>query len=486
MIRVLAATALALSGATLIAPVAAHQFLPPGVAARIPPRQLPARTLARPPLTLVERGRLLFERETFGGNGRTCSTCHARDENFTLSPADVARRPRTDPLFVHEQRPELAKLENAIALRERALILENLDGFDKPGVLRSSMHIFALGLSTNPEGDVPVANTLGWSGDGSPGAGSLREFAVGAIVQHLPKTLARMEGVDFRLPTAEELDALEAFQLSIGRRADLQTDPALPGAMVFRDANVAAGQTLFHGMPSRQGTRRCGGCHTSGGALNDAGENEQRATGVSFHDRAPACLYPDVPGDGGFGAEPLFVLDKSKFCAPGTPAGAVEFRGNQFFSTQTAIEAADTLPAFHNNSAETMEDVVDHYRSDEFNDSITGAGNGFLIDDSQRNQIASFLRALNVLENVRAAEASVDAALRADTRLRVAGNIADARDAVRDAIQVLRQPAPIRIHQVDALPALLAAFRALGLPVALGVAKTNLASARGAITVASS
>jgi hypothetical protein len=60
------------------------------------------------------------------------------------------------------------------------------------------------------------------------------------------------------------------------------------------------------------------------------------------------------------------------------------------------------------------------------------------------------------------------------------------RDAVRDAIQVLRQPAPIRIHQVDALPALSAAFRALGSPVALGVAKANLARARGAITVASS
>lgn len=39
--------------------------------------------------------------------------------------------------------------------------------------------------------------------------------------QHFPKTLAREEGVDFRLPTEHELDALEAFQLSLGRPAEI-------------------------------------------------------------------------------------------------------------------------------------------------------------------------------------------------------------------------------------------------------------------------
>ena len=68
------------------------------------------------------------------------------------------------------------------------------------------------------------------------------------------------------------------------------------------------------------------------------------------------------------------------------------FRGNRFFSTQTALEAADTLPAFHDNSAHTIEEVVDFYRSDVFNGSITGAGNGFVITDFQRDQIALFMR----------------------------------------------------------------------------------------------
>ena len=46
-------------------------------------------------------GRRLFEKEKFGGNGRTCLTCHSRDTG-TVSPEDAqerfARGPN-DPLF---------------------------------------------------------------------------------------------------------------------------------------------------------------------------------------------------------------------------------------------------------------------------------------------------------------------------------------------------------------------------------------------------
>ena len=40
---------------------------------------------------MVRDGRFLFEQETFGGNGRTCLTCHARDTG-TVSPLDAQRR----------------------------------------------------------------------------------------------------------------------------------------------------------------------------------------------------------------------------------------------------------------------------------------------------------------------------------------------------------------------------------------------------------
>src|SRR5215469_48260 len=44
-----------------------------------------------------ERGRRLFTTETFGGNGRTCDTCHALKAG-TLSPEDAQERYRKNPL----------------------------------------------------------------------------------------------------------------------------------------------------------------------------------------------------------------------------------------------------------------------------------------------------------------------------------------------------------------------------------------------------
>jgi cytochrome c peroxidase len=443
--------------------VSAHPGIPPNIEKRIP-KKTPGFDARRAPPSVIELGRRIFESETFGGNGRTCATCHRASENFALSPADVARRPDSDPLFVHEQRPELRDLEDAVALRERALICENLDGFDRPCVLRASPHLFGLGLSTAPEPGVPVTHTLGWGGDGSPGDGSLRNFVVGAIVQHMPKRLDRVPDVDFRMPTAVEMDALLAFQLSLGRRETPIVDPALSGALVFLDPDVRAGQVLFAGMPSRQGTRRCSGCHTGGGALNDLDQNEQRANALELSPDAAPCHFPDAPGDGGFGTEPVRVVDRATFCRNGA-SGPVEFRGNSHFSTPSTIEAADTAPFFHDHSANTMEEVVEFYATDTFNDSITGAGNGFLIPVQNRNQIAAFVRALNVLENIRSTIAAIET-----------GNRATARRDVRDAIAVLGQGV-LRPYQTTALPALRRARAALVARPALALAELERARA---------
>src|SRR5690242_6829936 len=50
----------------------------------------------------IRSGKQLFERERFGGNGRTCLTCHSRDTG-TVSPADAQERfaiDAHDPLFL--------------------------------------------------------------------------------------------------------------------------------------------------------------------------------------------------------------------------------------------------------------------------------------------------------------------------------------------------------------------------------------------------
>ncbi|MBC8164360.1 MAG: hypothetical protein H7Y20_00650, partial [Bryobacteraceae bacterium] len=54
--------------------------------------------------TAERDGKFLFDHETFGGNGRTCLTCHTR-ETGTVSPLDAQRRfalNRQDPLFRHD------------------------------------------------------------------------------------------------------------------------------------------------------------------------------------------------------------------------------------------------------------------------------------------------------------------------------------------------------------------------------------------------
>ena len=176
---------------------------------------------------LVALGEALFFTETFEGNGRTCGTCHRREDNFGLSPAFIAKLVRNDPLFVAERRRALSKnFEKPAQMRERGLILENQDGFDDLANnfnLRGVPHVLSLATSVASR-DGP---RTGWSGDGAPGDGSLRAFAVGAVIQHLPRTLDRTVGSDFRLPTDAELDAIEAFMLSLGRQRDLRLPLAL-------------------------------------------------------------------------------------------------------------------------------------------------------------------------------------------------------------------------------------------------------------------
>src|SRR4051794_2404393 len=195
----------------------------------------------------VEQGRRLFFTETFQGNGRTCGTCHPADNNYTIDPTYIARLPATDPLFV-----KIAGLEKPTLLRGRALITVHVDGFDKPGVLRGVPTLLGISRSLRvesgslikPGATADLAAATGWSGDGAPGSGSLREFATGAVREHLTKDLRRRAGIDFRLPTAAELAGLEAFMLSLGRHDELDIAPET--GITFSSALVERGRQLFN------------------------------------------------------------------------------------------------------------------------------------------------------------------------------------------------------------------------------------------------
>ena len=355
--------------------------------------------------TLVEDGEDIFFNETFDGNGRTCGTCHPAENNFTIDPTFIATLPADDPLFVAENIPALnfeenggLRFENPLLMRERALIVVNADGFDDPAnkfVMRSVSHVFAQALSITPSSDdgsdPGKLHRTGWDGDGSPGTGTIREFAIGAVNQHNPLTMNRTEGEDFRLPTDFELDALEAFQLSLGRQEELDLQN-----MTFLDQSVSGGKARFMGQD------KCHQCHGNAGAKATitpfSGTNANFDTDVEEGVNPADRLGEVLPIDGGAGH-----------------AGSLaEGFGDGKFNVPSIVEAADTPPYFHDNSKETLRNAVVFYATDTFNDSPAGQEIGGIVLGTGAFEIEDFLRVINTIDNLRSAEEYILQAMQFD------------------------------------------------------------------------
>jgi len=238
--------------------------------------------------------------------------------------------------------------------------------------------------------------------------------------------------VDFILPDDDQLNAMEAFQLSLGRNQEL----SLPLSFKPHLDDTIAGQQIFlnDGTNTAVGAGKCNNCHQNAGA-NTGGSNFNFNTGVEAFLRAR--IGSDSlrrPVDGGFGRD--FNADDRSF-------------GNGTFNTPVLVEAADTPPFFHNHIANTIEEATAFYTSAEFNASPSGIFvKGISLFDFEVQQVAAFLRVLNGLENIRSVIAAGRKAIRqpqqAKTLLGVA--IADCQDA----IDVLRRR-DAKLKPIDAL-----------------------------------
>ncbi len=208
----------------------------------------------------------------------------------------------------------------------RALILENIDGFDQIEVFRASPALFNLAF-TSPFGFSSEIPDLG-------------EFSQGAITQHAPRSLLRRPGIDFRPATAAELDALEAFQFTIQLPADGNFD--LDRFAVTN--NQIAGRNIFFGTDAK-----CSRCHSgpvlaaTDGTLRGFadGQNGRFNTGtaliaVNAADGMPPEL-PDVNG-----------VSTRTFSTPG------------LFGTNL------TGPFFHNHSRVDLRRAITFYAGPEF------------------------------------------------------------------------------------------------------------------------
>jgi len=340
----------------------------------------------------------LFLRETFNGNGRSCGTCHSVAHNMTIDPAFIATLPSTDPLFVAETNPNLSKLEMPQIMRQFGLILENVDGFAPDPtthfVLRSVPHTLSLATSVTdpPNTPNPPANRTGWSGDGAPGSGALRDFQTGAIMQHYTKTLNRVAGTDFRLATDGELDRIDHFMRQNGRLNELDLT-----TVVLADAAADAGRARFL-------TVGCNNCHGNAGANASfgGGGNRNFNTGV---ESARNSALAGFPHDGGFGTT-------------AQPDGSF---GDGTFNAPPLIEAADTGPFFHTavtisgasahntDVARTIEEAIAFYDSPAFANSPSGRAVPINLTADEIDNIGRFLRSVNAAFNIALASRRIEA-----------------------------------------------------------------------------
>jgi hypothetical protein len=136
----------------------------------------------------------------FGGNGRSCGTCHTPGDNFGISPARIAALVPSHPLFF----PGLD--EDLPLLRSRGLVhVVAPGGIDAFRPTPKLVHLAAL---CDPFGS---CDALGLLGDRTR---DLCAFSRQAVENHLARTIARHPGVDFLVPTEKECDALSAYMLS--------------------------------------------------------------------------------------------------------------------------------------------------------------------------------------------------------------------------------------------------------------------------------
>jgi cytochrome c peroxidase len=376
----------------------------------------------------------LFLRETFNGNGRSCGTCHPVANNFTIDKRFIASLPANNPLFVAEFNSTLAGLEKPAQMRARSLILENLDGFAPDPtvrfVLRSVPHNLSMGTSvTRAPGDTVTtpSERTGWSGDGAPGGGALRDFQQGAITQHYTKNLQRVVGRDFRLATSAELDRIDLFMRQLGRTNELTLT-----SVVMTDARAENGRLRFLAVG-------CNGCHTNAGANAGfgGGGNRNFNTGVESVRNTGLAGFPR---DGGFLA---------------TPANTDGSFGDRTFNTPPLVEAADTGPFFHTDttisgasghnvaSATTIEEAIAFYDSPAFNNSPSGLVGPINLTATEIDDIGRFLRGVNATFNGAQTVKRLDAAIKLvnrfhNTQLTIQReNLRLANEELQDAIDVL-------------------------------------------------
>ena len=339
--------------------------------------------LGQDELGLELDGKKLFDKETFGGNGRTCLTCHNKATG-TLTLADVQqiidKRDPNDAFLVHDALDEdgigTTRVQAHGTIRMTIPLPPWVSLADDPGA--THVTVFRGIPSTR---NTPALDPILLYDGRSP---TLQEQALGAIHDHNQNTIE---------PTAAQLDAIAEFQRTdprffsspaLKKFAATGAPPELPPGITPAEKR---GRTFLVDAPFTPPSKRgiCALCH-SGPMLNTINQAHsdfaggRPRPGVRFFNIGVNIVNaPNNPirtwiiNDGvnpavtiqspdlGLLLHPTLVLNPSH---PPLPPPFVLPRAvfAENFKIPTLWGVKDTAPYFHDNGAKTLRDAVAHYQ----------------------------------------------------------------------------------------------------------------------------
>jgi len=365
------------------------------------------------PCDAVARGRAAFNDRNLrelGGNGRACADCHLPSEAFQLSPA-IARarfeallskvsdnKNADDPLFrpvdADDFRVNGDKASDFSNLVENGLVRVTMplpanvrlvdpatglpSNDTSVDLWRAVMPVFNVAIS-GPDGVLPIwppaprVPIMGQDPNGPNRQGgyqhdarfaTLQEQARGALFAHAEVTVEPPVGI---------LDDLAAFQQTLFSSAGIERlSEAILSGSTFLDPDPklteleAQGKIVF--------TRACAQCH--GGPSHPSTSTPDAALvrpPVRYHSIAAACPRPVT--DGFLPCPPRLARNARTYqitLANGTAQTVTTSDPGRLLLTGqpgdlgvldvTQLRGISrTAPYFHNNSAATLEEVLDHY-----------------------------------------------------------------------------------------------------------------------------
>ena len=355
-----------------------------------------------PPGQILE-GKRLFEQATFGGNGRTCQTCHS-PATGTVSPTDAEKRfaqDPNDPLFAHDGSDD-GQGHGTSRMRKDATVLMTIrmaNNVQLADDLTAKTVVIARGIPTTL--NTPALDDVLMVDGRQP---TLEDQASGAIQDHAQGAVPSIAG----------LHAIAAFQKSNAffsspelRRFALEQGPA-PTLPLGETESERRGRRFFEDLPPdpTDGLKPglCSHCH-SGPLLNQTNEFAklfipspapipagQRFISVGVSELHPAGAREFIFNKGKSDEFHLVSPDPGRALITGViPANDPTLEHVNAFKISPLRGIRRTAPYFHDNSAKTLEDVAAHYAL--FFQIVTG---GFInLTAQDQADIVAYMKLLN-------------------------------------------------------------------------------------------